>query len=77
MRIHWYSTVSRDLVKSRHTRYWQETEKDDGHRRFILVEGEDYADTLTAKRIRRIISGYKSNGTQREQLFKENITCTH
>lgn len=30
---------------------------DDGKRRFILVEGESYADELTAERVRRVISG--------------------
>jgi adenine-specific DNA-methyltransferase len=31
--------------------------EDGGNRRFILVEQEDYADTLTAERIRRVIQG--------------------
>lgn len=30
---------------------------DDGKRQFILVEGESYADELTAERVRRVISG--------------------
>lgn len=30
---------------------------DGGDRRFILVEAEDYADTLTAERVRRVIKG--------------------
>ena len=30
---------------------------DSGHRRFILIEGEDFADTLTAERLRRVIKG--------------------
>jgi adenine-specific DNA-methyltransferase len=30
---------------------------DGGNRRFILVETEDYADTLTAERVRRVIKG--------------------
>lgn len=33
-------------------------EKDGGHRRFILIELSDYADTVTAERVRRVISGY-------------------
>ena len=33
---------------------------DGGNRRFILVEMEDYADTITAERVRRVISGYGS-----------------
>ena len=48
--------------------------KDNGNRRFILVECEDYADTLTAERVRRVIKGYPYTGTQREELYRENIT---
>jgi len=50
--------------------------KDNGNRRFILVEGEDYADTLTAERVRRAIRGYAWSGTQRETLLEEKITFT-
>jgi adenine-specific DNA-methyltransferase len=50
--------------------------KDGGSRRFILVEGEDYADTLTAERVRRAISGYAWQGTQRETLLEQKITFT-
>jgi adenine-specific DNA-methyltransferase len=31
--------------------------EDGGHRKFILVECEDYADKITAERVRRIIKG--------------------
>ncbi len=31
---------------------------DGGHRKFILVEMEDYAETITAERVRRVIKGY-------------------
>ena len=48
--------------------------RDGGNRRFILVEGEDYADTLTAERVRRVINGYAFTGTQREELLREPIT---
>lgn len=51
--------------------------KDNGHRRFILVEGEPYADTLTAERVRRAIQGYAWEGTQRETLLEQKITYTH
>jgi adenine-specific DNA-methyltransferase len=47
-----------------------------GQRRFILVEGEDYADRLTAERVRRAIHGYAWEGTQRETLLEEKITFT-
>jgi adenine-specific DNA-methyltransferase len=50
--------------------------KDGGTRRFILVEGEDYADTLTAERVRRAINGYAWEGTQRETLLEQKITLT-
>ena len=32
--------------------------QDGGHRRFILVETEDYAENITAERVRRVINGY-------------------
>ena len=32
--------------------------QDGGRRRFILIEMEDYAETLTAERVRRVASGY-------------------
>ncbi len=50
--------------------------RDGGRRRFILVEGEDYADRLTAERVRRAIKGYAWVGTQRETLLEEKITFT-
>ena len=50
--------------------------KDKGTRQFILVEGEAYADTLTAERVRRAINGYAWSGTQRETLLEEKITFT-
>src|SRR5699024_5500384 len=31
---------------------------DGGNRKFILVEMEDYADSITAERVRRVIRGY-------------------
>jgi adenine-specific DNA-methyltransferase len=50
--------------------------KDDGNRKFILVEMEDYADKLTAERVRRVVKGYNFEGTQREELMREPITLT-
>ena len=47
---------------------------DGGNRRFILVEMEDYADRLTAERMRRVINGYEFSGTQRTELLREKIT---
>ncbi len=50
--------------------------KDTGDRQFILVEGEDYADTLTAQRLRNAIAGYDFEGTEKEELFHESLTWT-
>ena len=50
--------------------------KDSGSRKFILVEGEDYADKLTAERVRRAIKGYAWVGNQREVLLEEKINFT-
>lgn len=50
--------------------------KDGGNRKFILVECEDYADSLTAERVRRVINGYDFTGTQRLELMRETITFT-
>lgn len=48
--------------------------KDGGNRKFILIETEDYANKLTAERIRKVIAGYKFNGVQREELLREPLT---
>ena len=50
--------------------------KDGGTRKFIMVEGESYADTLTAERVRRAIEGYAWVGNQRESLLEEKINFT-
>jgi adenine-specific DNA-methyltransferase len=48
-------------------------QRDGGNRRFILVEMEDYADRLTAERVRRVINGYDFQGTQRSELLRERL----
>lgn len=48
--------------------------KDGGSRKFILVECESYADSLTAERVRRVINGYSFQGTQREELLKQPLS---
>jgi adenine-specific DNA-methyltransferase len=50
--------------------------KDGGTRRFILVEFEDYANTITAERVKRVIEGYKFTGVAHEELMREPITFT-
>lgn len=50
--------------------------RDGGDRRFVLIESEAYADTLTAERLRRVINGYSFEGTQRTELLREPVTWT-
>lgn len=38
--------------------------QDEGNRRFILIEMEDYAETITAERVRRVMSGYGEGASQ-------------
>ena len=52
----------------------QANKSDGGTRSFILVELEDYAESLTAERVRRAINGYAFTGTQRTELLREKIT---
>ena len=44
-----------------------------GHRRFILIEMEDYADSLTAERVRRVINGVS---TAKTSVLMEGIGGT-
>lgn len=50
--------------------------RDGGTRKFILVEMEDYADRLTAERVRRVMNGYEFSGTQRTELLREKLSWT-
>ncbi len=52
--------------------------EDDGKRKFILVECEEYADTITAERVRRVINGvpHAKNGSLREGLGGSFTYCT-
>jgi adenine-specific DNA-methyltransferase len=48
---------------------------DGGHRKFILVETEQYADSVTAERIRRVIKGaHKSNDKALKNGFGGSFT---
>lgn len=37
--------------------------QDGGNRKFILIEMEDYAESITAERVKRVINGYGSTGS--------------
>ena len=47
---------------------------DDGGRRFILVEMEEYADSITAERVKREMMGYPFKGTTEEVLYSRKLT---
>ncbi|TGV21362.1 site-specific DNA-methyltransferase [Pseudoalteromonas sp. MEBiC 03607] len=47
---------------------------DEGNRKFILIECEDYADEVTAERVRRVINGCPFKGNQKQELLSEKIT---
>ncbi len=47
---------------------------DEGNRKFILIECEDYADKVTAERVRRVINGYPFKGNQKQELLSEKVT---
>ncbi|MCB0446422.1 MAG: site-specific DNA-methyltransferase [Gelidibacter sp.] len=51
--------------------------KDGGDRKFIMVELEDYADTITATRIKKVISGYEFKGKEKEVLNEYSINVTN
>ena len=50
-----------------------QNQEDGGNRRFILVECEDYADTVTAERVRRVIQGVPS---AKEDALKDGLGGT-
>ena len=52
--------------------------EDGGNRKFILIECEDYADTITAERVRRVINGVPdaTNEFLREGLGGSFTYCT-
>lgn len=47
---------------------------DGGARKFILCEMEDYANTITAERIRRAVKGYSFEGNFSTELMRQKIT---
>ncbi len=49
-------------------------ERDGCNRKFILVEMEHHiADAVTAERVRRVIKGYKCEGTQKTELLNKKL----
>ncbi|QYH36391.1 site-specific DNA-methyltransferase [Salinibacterium sp. M195] len=51
--------------------------KDGGNRSFILVELGDYAETVTAERVRRVIDGFSGESTEVAILFEQKLTLAN
>lgn len=52
--------------------------EDGGNRKFIMIEMMDYADTITAERVKRVINGYRELPTEIEEtLFEKRITISN
>lgn len=48
--------------------------KDGGNRKFILIEMMDYADTITAERVKRVMTGYPYKGEKKEEIYSKKLT---
>ena len=48
-------------------------DEDNGNRKFIIVEMEDYCEEITSKRIKQAISGYTYKGSTKESLYSNKI----
>lgn len=48
--------------------------RDGGNRKFILIEREDYVETITAERIKRVAKGYSYKGKNEVILYSEKLT---
>lgn len=54
-----------------------QNKKDKGNRKFVLVELMDYAETITAERVRRVMAGYPYKGTVKEELYRKGLTSAN
>ena len=54
-----------------------QNKKDKGNRKFVLVEMLDYAEDITAERLRRVISGYPYRGKIKETLYERKLTASN
>lgn len=52
----------------------RQNRKDGGNRRFILIEMMDYAEDVTAERVRRVITGYPTKLKNEVEIFSKKLT---
>ena len=48
--------------------------EDDFNRKFILIEMMDYAETITAERVKRVMTGYNFKGKVEEEIYSQKLT---
>lgn len=46
---------------------------DGGNRKFVCIEMMNYADTITAERVKRVIKGYKAEANKEELIYDEEL----
>ncbi len=51
--------------------------KDKGNRKFVLVELMEYAEDITAERVRRVMSGYPYKGKVKEELYRKPLIAAN
>lgn len=51
-----------------------QNKQDHGSRKFILIELMDYADSTTAERVKRVITGYAYKGKTEEEIYSKKLT---
>ena len=51
-----------------------QNKQDHGSRKFILIELMDYADSTTAERVKRVITGYAYKGKKEEEIYSKKLT---
>lgn len=51
--------------------------KDGGNRKFIMVEMEDYANSITAERMKKVIKGYSFTGNKTSVLKSYSVNLTN
>lgn len=51
--------------------------KDKGTRKFVLIELMDYAEEITAERVRRVMAGYPYKGKIKEEIYRKALTSSN
>lgn len=54
-----------------------QNKKDKGCRKFVLVDCMDYAETITAERMRRVMAGYPFKGKKEEEIYSKKLALSN